>query len=282
MVRKVAVIMGSDSDWPVVKGACAQLKALDIPFEAHILSAHRTPAEAAAFAKSAKANGFGVILCAAGMAAHLAGAFAANTTLPVIGIPMKGGAMDGLDALLATVQMPSGIPSGIGFIKNKYIGRTFIQGSQKQRENSVRIKLNVVSSTVKGKRVVLVDDSIVRGTTSARIIKLLRDAGAAEVHFMVSAPPFKYPCYFGTDIPDQKLLVATGRTLEQINEVIGADTLGYLSNEHVVQLAKNAKCGFCTACFTGEYAVEPESVLSTDIHDRHLNDRPKDAKKLGE
>ena len=110
MIRKVAVIMGSDSDWPVVKGACSQLKALGIPFEAHILSAHRTPAEAAAFAKSAKDNGFGVILCAAGMAAHLAGAFAANTTLPVIGIPMKGGAMDGMDALLATVQMPSGIP----------------------------------------------------------------------------------------------------------------------------------------------------------------------------
>ena len=110
MIRKVAVIMGSDSDWPVVKGACAQLKALDIPFEAHILSAHRTPAEAADFAKKAKADGFGVILCAAGMAAHLAGAFAANTTLPVIGIPMKGGAMDGLDALLATVQMPSGFP----------------------------------------------------------------------------------------------------------------------------------------------------------------------------
>ena len=110
MVRKVAVIMGSDSDWPVVKGACAQLKALEIPFEAHILSAHRTPAEAAEFAKNARAEGFGVILCAAGMAAHLAGAFAANTTLPVIGIPMKGGAMDGLDALLATVQMPSGIP----------------------------------------------------------------------------------------------------------------------------------------------------------------------------
>ena len=110
MIRKVAVIMGSDSDWPVVKGAVAQLKALDIPFEAHILSAHRTPAEATEFAKNAKANGFGVILCAAGMAAHLAGAFAANTILPVIGIPMKGGAMDGLDALLATVQMPSGIP----------------------------------------------------------------------------------------------------------------------------------------------------------------------------
>ena len=110
MIRKVAVIMGSDSDWPVVKGACAQLKALDIPFEAHILSAHRTPAEAAEFARNAKANGFGVILCAAGMAAHLAGAFAANTTLPVIGIPIKSSTLDGLDALLSTVQMPSGMP----------------------------------------------------------------------------------------------------------------------------------------------------------------------------
>ena len=194
----------------------------------------------------------------------------------VIGVPDSG-----LDAALGYSQ-ESGIPYGIGFIKNKYIGRTFIQGSQKQRENSVRIKLNVVSSTVKGKRVVLVDDSIVRGTTSARIIKLLRDAGAKEVHFRVSAPPFKYPCYFGTDIPDQKLLVATGRNVEQINEIIGADTLGYLSTEHVVQLAKNAKCGFCTACFTGEYAVRPEEVLSTDIHERHLNDRPKNEKKLGE
>ena len=194
----------------------------------------------------------------------------------VIGVPDSG-----LDAALGYSQ-ESGIPYGIGFIKNKYIGRTFIQGSQKQRENSVRIKLNVVSSTVKGKRVVLVDDSIVRGTTSARIIKLLRDAGAKEVHFRVSAPPFKYPCYFGTDIPDQKLLVATGRNVEQINEIIGADTLGYLSAEHVVQLAKNAKCGFCTACFTGEYAVRPEEVLSTDIHERHLNDRPKNEKKLGE
>ena len=110
MSKKVAVIMGSDSDWPVVKGACTQLEELGIPFEAHILSAHRTPAAAAEFARSARANGFGVLICAAGMAAHLAGAFAGNSTLPVIGIPMKGGAMDGLDALLATVQMPSGIP----------------------------------------------------------------------------------------------------------------------------------------------------------------------------
>ncbi len=109
-MKKVAVIMGSDSDWPVVKGACAQLEEFGIPYEVHILSAHRTPAAAADFAQNARSNGFGVLVCAAGMAAHLAGAFAANSTLPVIGIPMKGGAMDGLDALLATVQMPSGIP----------------------------------------------------------------------------------------------------------------------------------------------------------------------------
>lgn len=109
-MKKVAVIMGSDSDWAVVKGACSQLKEFGIPYEAHILSAHRTPEKAAEFAKTARQNGFGVLICAAGMAAHLAGAFAGNSTLPVIGIPMKGGAVDGLDALLATVQMPSGIP----------------------------------------------------------------------------------------------------------------------------------------------------------------------------
>ena len=109
-MKKVAVIMGSDSDWPVVQAACTQLDEFGIPYEAHILSAHRTPAAAAQFAQDARQNGFGVLICAAGMAAHLAGAFAGNSTLPVIGIPMKGGAMDGLDALLATVQMPSGIP----------------------------------------------------------------------------------------------------------------------------------------------------------------------------
>ena len=103
--KKVAILMGSDSDWPTVKGACAELKRLGVPFEAHILSAHRTPAPAAEFAKNARANGFGAVICAAGMAAHLAGAIAANTTLPVIGIPMKGGAADGLDALLATVAL---------------------------------------------------------------------------------------------------------------------------------------------------------------------------------
>ena len=110
MIKKVAVIMGSDSDWPVVKGACEQLKQFGIPFEAHILSAHRTPAEAADFARNARKNGFGVLICAAGMAAHLAGALAANTTLPVIGVPCKSTNLDGMDALLSTVMMPSGIP----------------------------------------------------------------------------------------------------------------------------------------------------------------------------
>ena len=109
-MKKVAVIMGSDSDWPIVKPARDCLDALEIPYEAHIFSAHRTPEEAARFARNARDNGFGVLICAAGMAAHLAGAFAANTTLPVIGIPVKGGALDGLDALLATAQMPGGIP----------------------------------------------------------------------------------------------------------------------------------------------------------------------------
>ncbi len=109
-MKKVAVLMGSDSDWPVVRSACAELDAFGIPYEAHIMSAHRSPAVVAEFAGYARKNGFGVIICAAGMAAHLAGAVAANTTLPVIGIPMKGGALDGLDALLATVQMPSGVP----------------------------------------------------------------------------------------------------------------------------------------------------------------------------
>lgn len=109
-MKKVAIIMGSDSDWPVVQGAAKQLKEWGIPFEAHIMSAHRTPEAAAEFAKTARDKGFGVIIAAAGMAAHLAGVLAGNTTLPVIGIPLKGGAGDGLDALLATVQMPSGVP----------------------------------------------------------------------------------------------------------------------------------------------------------------------------
>ena len=192
----------------------------------------------------------------------------------VIGAPDSG-----LDAALG-YSRESGIPYGIGFIKNKYIGRTFIQGSQKQRENSVRIKLNAVRSTVAGKRVVLVDDSVVRGTTSARTIRLLRDAGATEVHYRVSAPPFKYPCYFGTDIPDQKLLVATGRTVEEIRRIVGADTMGYLSVEHARQMARGARCGFCTGCFTGEYPVAPPLPAGPDQYEQPLSLQNKKDKYL--
>ena len=189
----------------------------------------------------------------------------------------------GSDAPFQFTEAYKSLRTNLEFLSASGNCKTILIASSVPEEGKTNVAVNLaITLASSGKRVVLVDDSIVRGTTSARIIKLLRDAGAAEVHFMVSAPPFKYPCYFGTDIPDQKLLVATGRNVEQINEIIGADTLGYLSTEHVVQLAKNAKCGFCTACFTGEYAVKPEEVLSTDIHERHLNDRPKNEKKLGE
>lgn len=191
----------------------------------------------------------------------------------VIGAPDSG-----LDAALGYAQ-ESGIPYGVGFIKNKYVGRTFIQGSQAQRESSVRIKLNAISSTVKGKRVVLVDDSIVRGTTSARTIRLLREAGAAEVHYRISAPPFAHPCYFGTDIPDEKDLIATGHTVEEINKLVGSDTLGYLSIEHVQQLAIHSKCGFCTGCFTGKYPVAPPTETMDIVYDKPLS-QSKTNKKL--
>ena len=183
----------------------------------------------------------------------------------VIGAPDSG-----LDAALGYAQ-ESGIPYGVGFIKNKYVGRTFIQSTQAQRESSVRIKLNAISATVKGKRVVLVDDSIVRGTTSARTIRLLREAGAKEVHYRISAPPFAHPCYFGTDIPDEKDLIATGHTVEEINEMVGSDSLGYLSIEHVQQLGIHSSCGYCTGCFTGKYPVNPPTETMEIIYDKPLS-----------
>ena len=171
----------------------------------------------------------------------------------VIGVPDSG-----LDAAIGYAKT-AGIPYGIGFIKNKYIGRTFIQPTQSDRENKVRIKLNPVSATVKGKRVVLVDDSIVRGTTCARIVRLLRDAGATEVHMRSSAPPFLYPCYFGTDVDSQENLVAWNRTVEEVRDIIGVDSLGYLSCENAHKLAENTE-GFCTACFDGNYPCTPPKV----------------------
>lgn len=167
----------------------------------------------------------------------------------VIGVPDSG-----LDAALG-FSHASGIPYGVGFIKNRYVGRTFIQPSQKQRMNSVKLKLNVIRETVEGKRVVLIDDSIVRGTTSARIVRLLRDAGAKEIHFRVSCPPFTNPCYFGTDIDSREHLIACQMDIPEICRTIGADSLGYLSVDGVQQIAEDAGCGFCVGCFTGNYPI---------------------------
>lgn len=159
----------------------------------------------------------------------------------VIGEPDSG-----LDAALGYSQQ-SGIPYGIGFLKNKYIGRTFIQPNQKLRENTVRIKLNPIADTVKGRRVVLVDDSIVRGTTSRQIVQMLREAGATEVHFLSSAPEFLYPCYFGVDVDSRENLIAANHSLEEMREILGVDSLGFLSVDGVKKIAEGCKCGLCTA-----------------------------------
>ena len=172
----------------------------------------------------------------------------------VIGVPDSG-----LDAALGYARQ-SGIPYGVGFVKNKYIGRTFIQPEQKKRENAVSIKLSPIASTVKDKRVILVDDSIVRGTTIRAIVSLLRDAGAREVHVRLSAPPFLYPCYFGTDIDSTDNLIAANHTIDEIREIIGVDSIGYLNVDFVDKLADNSTCGFCDACFTGKYPVEPPKM----------------------
>ncbi|MEG0542809.1 MAG: amidophosphoribosyltransferase, partial [Angelakisella sp.] len=144
----------------------------------------------------------------------------------VIGVPDSG-----LDAAIGYARQ-SGIPYGMGFLKNKYIGRTFIAPTQKERENDVRKKLNPIAATVKGKRVILVDDSIVRGTTSLKIVKLLREAGATEVHMRLSSPPFLFPCYFGTDIDSQDKLIAHNRTVDEVGQSIGVDSIGWLGVEH--------------------------------------------------
>ncbi len=167
----------------------------------------------------------------------------------VIGVPDSG-----LDAAMGYAE-ESGIPYSDGFIKNRYIGRTFITPDQASRENAVRLKLSPLRSQIEGKRVVMIDDSIVRGTTCRQIINLLRDAGAVEVHMRVSAPPFIAPCYFGTDIPDKEKLIACHNTLEEIQAATGADSLGYLSLDALRQIAPDAECGFCEGCFTEQYPI---------------------------
>ena len=167
----------------------------------------------------------------------------------VVGVPDSG-----LDAARG-YALESGIPLGMGFVKNRYVGRTFITPDQTSREQAVRIKLSALRSEVEGKRVVMVDDSIVRGTTCSQIINLLREAGAAQVHMRVSAPPFVSPCYFGTDIPNKEKLIACHYSLEEIENLTGADSLEYLSLENLHRLAPDARCGFCEGCFTGHYPV---------------------------
>ena len=183
----------------------------------------------------------------------------------VIGVPDSG-----LDAALG-YSRESGIPYGIGFIKNKYIGRTFISPTQNERSDQVRIKLNPIKETVEGKRVILVDDSIVRGTTSGRIVKLLRDAGAKEIHMMISSPPFTNPCYYGTDIDTKENLVACHHTVSEIAKLIGADSLGYLPIETLHELVGHN--GFCNACFTGEYATAIPENVSKNRFERRLSER---------
>lgn len=148
----------------------------------------------------------------------------------------------------------SGIPFGIAFYKNSYVGRTFIKPSQQEREDSVKIKLNVLASVVKGKRLILVDDSIVRGTTIANLIRMLKQAGALEVHVRISSPPFLYPCYFGTDVPSNKQLIAHQHTTEEICQLIGADSLGYMKIEDLQSMVGDLQ--ICKACFDGNYPMD--------------------------
>ena len=189
------------------------------------------------------------------MARKRAGAFLAQEH-PVEADIVIGSPDSGLDAALGYAE-ESGIPYGIGFIKNRYIGRTFILPTQKERERAVHIKLNVLEAAVRGKRVVLVDDSIVRGTTSIQITKMLRDAGATEVHLRISSPPFINPCYFGTDIDSKDKLIACRMSQEEIRRTLDVDTLGYLSIEHCAQIAQTTTgCEFCMGCFTGKYPID--------------------------
>ena len=165
----------------------------------------------------------------------------------VIGVPESG-----IDAALG-FSAESGIPYEKGFVKNSYVGRTFIKPSQEQRKQAVKIKLNPISSVVSGKRVVIIDDSIVRGNTIANQVNMLRNAGATEVHVRISSPPFMHPCYYGTDVPDEDYLIACHHSVPEICDIIGADSLGYLGNEDLNDMLGGDDFRYCDACFTGNY-----------------------------
>ncbi len=178
----------------------------------------------------------------------------------VVGVPESG------NAAALGYSLESGIPYGTAFVKNGYVGRTFIKPKQSSRESSVRVKLNVLREAVEGKRVIMIDDSIVRGTTSDRIVRMLREAGAKEVHMRVSSPPFLHPCYFGTDVPEREQLIAHNRSVEEICRIIGADSLGYLRLERLSEMVDGLP--ICRGCFTGEYPLDPPTEDIRGEYDR--------------
>lgn len=182
----------------------------------------------------------------------------------VTGVPESG------NAAALGYSLESGIPYGTAFVKNSYVGRTFIKPKQSSRESSVQVKLNVLREAVAGKRVIMIDDSIVRGTTSDRIVRMLRDAGATEVHVRISSPPFLWPCYFGTDIPAREQLIAYNRTIEEIRQIIGADSLGYLGIDRLAEMAEGLP--ICKGCFTGKYPMEPpKEDIRGEYYDKEID-----------
>lgn len=185
----------------------------------------------------------------------------------VVGVPDSG-----LDAALG-FSMESGIPYEIGLIKNKYIGRTFISPGQNMRLDQVKIKLSAVEESVRDKRIVLIDDSIVRGTTSGRIVRLLREAGAKEIHMRISSPPFLHPCYYGTDIDSEENLIACHHSVEKTAQIIGADSLGYLPVTELGSMIGN--CGYCSACFDGDYPTAVPADTRKDRFERKLSEKRK-------
>jgi amidophosphoribosyltransferase len=178
----------------------------------------------------------------------------------VIGVPDSG-----IPAAIGFSQV-SGIPYAEGLIKNRYVGRTFIQPTQEMREAGIRMKLNPLRDVLKGKRVIIIDDSIVRGTTSRKLVKALRDAGATEVHMRISSPPVTHPCFYGIDTDTQDQLIAATKSIEEIRAQIGVDTLAYLSWEGMLTMTGQNKEHFCSACFTGDYPVTiPDPVKRSKL-----------------
>ena len=210
--------------------------------------------------------------CSVHLARKRAGAFLAKAH-PVAADVVIGAPDSGIDAAIGYAE-ESGIPYGLGLIKNKYIGRTFIDPGQNVREDKVKIKLNPVVETVKGKSVVLVDDSIVRGTTMVRVVKLLKDAGATEIHVRSSAPQFLNPCYYGTDIASRDVLIACNHTPEDMAKMFGADSVGFLPLEDVFKLGEGGKCkGYCAACFNGDYPTTEPVADKSCKYDQKISEK---------